>query len=90
MESGERPGTVNREREGCALSSDEEMNVNPNPGLIQDASVLISSFTITSHQAPQPNTSRAPDLLGARNSAKKVYALHFYLNYKVLVGARYT
>ena len=52
MESGERPGTVNREREGCALSSDEEMNVNPNPGLIQDASVLISSFTITTHQAP--------------------------------------
>ena len=51
MES-ERPGSVNGEREGCPLSSDEEMNVNPNPGLIQDASVLISSFTITTHQAP--------------------------------------
>ena len=37
---------------GRAVSSDEEMNVNPNPGLIQDASVLISSFTITTHQAP--------------------------------------
>ena len=49
MES-ERPGSVNGEREGCPLSSDEEMNVNPNPGLIQD--VLISSFTITTHQAP--------------------------------------
>ena len=40
----------------CHLSArDEEMNVKPNPGLIQDASLLIPSFTITAHSYVRPH-----------------------------------
>ena len=51
----------------CHLSArDEEMNVKPNPGLIQDASLLIPSFTITAHSRVRPHIM-LPKMLGNEN-----------------------
>ena len=48
----------------CHLSArDEEMNVKPNPELIQDASLLIPSFTITAHSHVRPHIM-LPKMLG--------------------------